>query len=285
MLVTENRTAREENHARHHTTGQPSAPASKGCRRRRQAEVSKVTTLIRPFGREQASEQRARLVDTQRVGITDPPTDRARGRTQRGHGVDLMARLTLVAAGFAPVSLIAVAAFGLGELRHTATHVLIPVVALAAVAAWRLRRPPGHLILAVAMGVLATFMYDLFRFGFLAMGWMAGDPIPHIGRALDLHPAWIFGYLWRYVGNGGGLAVAFVTLGLRGVRQGVAYGLVVCAGLLTTLAISPFGQTLLFDLNVVTVAMAIGGHAIYGAVLGVMTAARGLSDLPADRTT
>ena len=100
-----------------------------------------------------------------------------------------MARLTLVAAGFAPVSLIAVAAFGLGELRHTATYVLIPVLALAVVAAWRLRRTPRHFVLAVAMGVLATSMYDLLRFGFLAMGWMAGDPIPHIGRALDLHPA------------------------------------------------------------------------------------------------
>lgn len=199
-----------------------------------------------------------------RHSTVGPSTDR--------RGADVVPRLTLAAAGFVPVSLIAVAAFGIGGLRSTASHVLLPVVALALFAARRLRVMPGDLILAVAIGALATSMYDLFRFAFLGMGWMAGDPIPHIGRELGLQPAWFFGYLWRYVGNGGGLAVAFVTLGFRGARAGAAYGLVVCAGLLATLAISPLGQTLLFHLNAATVVMAVGGHAIYGAALGALTA-------------
>ena len=91
---------------------------------------------------------------------------------------------------------------------------------------------------AVAIGMLATGAYDLYRFTFIAGGLLPSDPIPHIGAALRLDPDWLAGYVWRYVGDGGGLAVAFLALGLRGVRAGVVYGLVVAAGLLITLAVT-----------------------------------------------
>jgi hypothetical protein len=38
--------------------------------------------------------------------------------------------------------------------------------------------------------------------------------------------------------------------------------------------VSPLGQEVLFPLNVTTVLMAIGGHTIYGAVLGAITSRR-----------
>jgi hypothetical protein len=132
----------------------------------------------------------------------------------------------------------------------------------------------GLLTAAFVGGVAATALYDLFRFAVLWSGLMDRDPIPHIGVALGLEPAWFFGYLWRYLGDGGGLALAFLVLGWRGARAGVVFGLFVCAGLLATLAVSPYGQQMLFPLTPVTVAMATVGHLIYGAVLGAYAARR-----------
>jgi hypothetical protein len=96
---------------------------------------------------------------------------------------------------------------------------------------------------------------------------MPRDPIPHIGAALHLKPAWLFGYLWRYAGNGAGLSVAFFGLGFRRLRAGLLFGLFVCGGLLVVLVISPAGQRVLFPLNATTVTMATIGHLVYGAGL------------------
>ncbi|MGH8904045.1 MAG: hypothetical protein ACRDYA_20795 [Egibacteraceae bacterium] len=177
-------------------------------------------------------------------------------------------RLVLAGAGFVPVSLIAVTSFGLFGLRDMALRILLPVLVLTAVCLARWRPSRGIVAQALLAGLVATALYDLFRFSFLWFGLMDGDPIPHIGEALGLQPAWLTGYLWRYLGNGTGLAVAFIALGFRGVRTGALYGLFVCAGLLVTLLVSPFGQQMLFPLNATSIVMATGGHLIYGAVLG-----------------
>jgi len=177
-------------------------------------------------------------------------------------------RLVLVAAGPVPVSLIALSAFGVFGLRDLATHLLVPALVSVALAARRDRNIRSVVIGGIVAGVVATAVYDAVRFGFLFSGLMSRDPIPHIGVALHLEPAWFFGYLLRYLGNGGGLAVAFLALGLRGVRAGILYGLAVCAGLLLTLVVTPYGQQMLFPLTIPTVVMATIGHAVYGAVLG-----------------
>jgi hypothetical protein len=178
------------------------------------------------------------------------------------------ARLALIPVGFLPVTLIAATAFGVAGLRELALFLLVP--SLAAVAIVLVCRPTwtSTALRALAAGIVATALYDAFRGSFLALGLMQVDPIPHIGVALHLDPAWVFGYLWRYLGNGGGLAIAFVALGFRGVRTGVLYGLFVCSGLLFTLIVAPYGQEMLFPLNATTVVMAVGGHVIYGATLG-----------------
>jgi hypothetical protein len=177
-------------------------------------------------------------------------------------------RLSLAVTGFLPVTLIALTAFGVADLRVLAVTLLVPALALQ-VGRRALRGPSSVPVLAaLAAGIVATCLYDGSRFLFLWSGLMHGDPIPHIGVALHLHPAVVFGYLWRYLGNGAGLAVAFTSLGLRGVRAGIAFGLFVCGGLLLTLAVSPFGQLMLFPLNLTTIVMATSGHVIYGAVLG-----------------
>jgi hypothetical protein len=181
-------------------------------------------------------------------------------------------RITLVVIGTMPVTLIAASAFDIVSLRWLALHLLVPALVVLAVLIVRDRDVRATVRWAWPIGLGATALYDVFRFTFLWSGLMHLDPIPDIGVALGLRPAAAVGHLWRYAGNGGGLAIAFVALGLRGVRWGVAYGLAVCAGLLLVLAVSPLGQQMLFPLNGVTVIMATGGHMIYGAVLGAGTA-------------
>jgi hypothetical protein len=180
-------------------------------------------------------------------------------------------RLAIAGAGFVPVTLIASSAFDVAELRTLAIRVLIPVLAAGALALAVGRLNARLLGFAVVAGVISTLLYDSFRFAFMAAGWIQTDPIPHIGDGLHLEPEWVVGYLWRYLGNGTGLALAFVALGLRGLRSGALYGLFVCGGLLFTLVASPYGTTMLFALTPATVVMAIGGHVIYGVALGLLT--------------
>jgi hypothetical protein len=177
----------------------------------------------------------------------------------------------LVPAGMLPVTLIGLSAFG-ANLRLLALTVLAPVLACLLVALATDAVTRGLVLRALAAGLVATALYDLLRGGFLWSGLMDRDPIPHIGHALGVQPAWLAGYAWRYLGNGSGLALAFLALGLRGTRVGIAYGLFVCANLLLVLLVSPLGEQILFPLNVTTIVMATLGHAVYGAVLGTIAA-------------
>jgi hypothetical protein len=128
-------------------------------------------------------------------------------------------------------------------------------------------------LLGLVAGMVATGIYDLLRLGLAGAG-LWGDPIPSIGRMAladpDAHPFW--GYLWRFVGNGGGMGLAFAMLPWRGVRLGIAYGSSICLGLLGLLAAWPEAQLHFFPLTPVTAAGAMAGHWVYGAVLGGLTA-------------
>ena len=73
---------------------------------------------------------------------------------------------------------------------------------------------------ALGAGVIATALYDLWRGGFLWLGLIDHDPIPHIGQGrVWIRPGWR-GYTGRYLGNGTGLALTFLALGLRGILVG-----------------------------------------------------------------
>src|SRR5262249_15149180 len=112
-----------------------------------------------------------------------------------------LARAVLLVAGFTPVTLIAATAFGIAGLRELATHVLVPMLAVAAIAVSRHRSILRLVVFAIAAGVAATALYDLYRFSFLWLGLMHRDPIPHIGVALGLPPAPAFRCRRRYLGH------------------------------------------------------------------------------------
>jgi hypothetical protein len=196
----------------------------------------------------------------------------------------LMIRLLLVTVGFMPVTLIATSCWGV-PLKNLALWIMLPgVIAVALLAV--LRRWVRRLVfVALAAGPVATLLYDSFRSCFNASGLINRDPIPHIGVALGMHGhawgmhwGWICGYTWRYLLNGTGLALAFCALGFRGLRAGVAFGLFVVSGLMVVLLISPYGQQTLWQITPWTVIMGVGGHIIYGGVVGTI---RGRMTAPA----
>ena len=153
--------------------------------------------------------------------------------------------------------------------------------------------PSGEerLLLSGAMwGVLATLVYDAVRLDTVyLLGWW-GDFIPRVGTwilgsgaAADAGSpvvGAVVGYLWRYVGDGGGIGVAFFVLvaatGLRrwGERATVAASVTfavfpVWTGLVATVALAPRGQQQMFPLTPATVLLSLVGHLVFGLVLGL----------------
>jgi hypothetical protein len=133
----------------------------------------------------------------------------------------------------------------------------------------------------LASGVIAVTLYDMTRIPFLAAGvWP--DFIPKIGSYL-LNAAdpnyslahWIVGYIWRYVGNGGGMGLAFyMVFPIVGRRldsrvSGTLYGLGIFGCLLITLYLSPGGRVYLFDPSLLTGSLGLIGHIVYGFILGL----------------
>jgi hypothetical protein len=108
--------------------------------------------------------------------------------------------------------------------------------------------------------IVACGFYDAFRlFAVYVMGWM-GDFIPRMGTWItgDADPisGAVVGYVWRYLGDAGGLGVAFYLMAFavgldqrfagrgRVVSAAVSFAVVVWTGLIATVAVAPRGQDL-----------------------------------------
>jgi hypothetical protein len=167
------------------------------------------------------------------------------------------------------------------SLRIVALAVLLPLLgAFAAVVVSRPHRSDRLLFAGFLWGLVACAGYDTFRlptiYGFhwwtdffgSVGGWATG------GRS-----SLLVGYLWRYVGDGGGIAVAFfalaATLGAgawrrrRVIALAVAYAIFpVWTGLIVTDLLAAHGHEL-FPLTPATLALSLGGHLIYGLLVGL----------------
>jgi hypothetical protein len=127
------------------------------------------------------------------------------------------------------------------------------------------------------IGVLACLFYDCMRFTAIALG-LWGDFIPRIGMWL-LHtnePDWLLGYIWRYVGDGGFMSVAFVVgyfllKPKMDVRiAALLFGIAIWVCLVATILIAPLGTEMLFPLTPVTFSLSLLGHVIYGLSIGFL---------------
>lgn len=180
-----------------------------------------------------------------------------------------------------PVLAISAHVFWSVSLLTVVWSVLLPLaVGLVAVV---VRRPDGSdrlLLAGFLWGLMACAGYDAFRLPTIyAVHWW-NDFFGSVGGwATASDSNFVVGYLWRYVGDGGGIAVAFfalaATLGAAKWRTrttivfAVAYAVTpVWSGLVLTDLLAPRGREL-FPLSATTLVLSLAGHLIYGAILGV----------------
>jgi len=192
---------------------------------------------------------------------------------------DVWIRLVIYAIGFAPIGILSLSAFNLIPLHVSGPCIVLPSILVALMLGSTFPQRSQTLIRGFALGIVAVFLYDLTsRFPFIAAGiWP--DFIPKIGCYLldrgQVH--WSVGYLWRYIGNGGGMGLAFYAVypiirdRIKPIRAGIIYGVAVFCCLLITIYFSPSGRTYLFNPNLMTGLMGLMGHVVYGFTLGYGT--------------
>jgi hypothetical protein len=163
-------------------------------------------------------------------------------------------------------------------LQTTVAVLVLPCVTALAELMWL---KPGYRTIAISgfiFGLVAVTLYDLFRLPFILAG-LWPDFIPHIGTWLinDGNPHPVVGYLYRYIGDGGGLGMGFVALypflkQLTGnsVIGGLVYGVGIWCGLIATLLVAPHGQEYLFRITPLSLTLSLSGHLVYGGVLGIL---------------
>ena len=194
--------------------------------------------------------------------------------------------LHLVVAAL-PLLAISAHVFGVAPMHLTAGVVVVPLTLVVLLLGLFAPVPEDRLVLAgVVWGVLATLVYDAVRLDTVYLLGLWGDFIPTVGTwIVDVDAGSsvvgaIVGYLWRWVGDGGGIGVAFFVLvaatGLRrwGQRATVTAAVVfavfpVWTGLVATVAIAPRGEQQMFPLTVTTVSLSLLGHLVFGLVLGL----------------
>ena len=180
-----------------------------------------------------------------------------------------------------PVLAISAHVFTSLSLRTVAFAVLLPLaVALATFVTRRPDRSDQVLLAGFIWGVVACAGYDAFRLPTIyACHWWSDFFGPVGGWATGTRSSFLVGYLWRYVGDGGGIAVAFFALAatLRAGRWqnrtvlafAVSYAVFpVWTGLVLTDALASHPHQL-FPLSLTTLILSLVGHLIYGALLGL----------------
>src|SRR5262249_8704258 len=153
-------------------------------------------------------------------------------------------------AGFFPIEGVALQILGLCPLHRTVLYFLYPML-FVAITVGLYDRPAGwKALLGLGAGLVAVAAYDCLRLAFVFAGFMP-DFIPHPGTwALnDPKAHWIWGYLWRFLLNGGGMGMTFALLPFRRVREGVAYGAFICLCLFGVLWLNPTAEQVMFPLR------------------------------------
>jgi hypothetical protein len=192
---------------------------------------------------------------------------------------DTLVRGTIFALGFAPIASLSLSTFNLIPLYVSGPVIVFPAIAGIVTLGLMFRQYARMLVRGFLLGLTAVSLYDVTcRFPFMAMGvWH--DFIPKIGNYLlhREHVHWWVGYLWRYIGNGGGMGLAFYAAypllrrRVQAVHAGVIYGVGIFCCLLITIYLSPSGRIYLFDPTPLTATLGLLGHIVFGFTLGFGT--------------
>ena len=194
---------------------------------------------------------------------------------------DGMAATLIFGIGFAPITALALSLMGIFTLPFATLILVIPALGIAVGLGFYQPRYGRLMLHGFVMGIIAVTCYDGVRIPFIMAGWM-DDFIPKIGGMLvgDGNPHAILGYLWRYLGNGGGMGMAFVCafallkqarITLRATKQiALGFGIFVWACLMVTLKISPQGEDMMFVLTPTSLLLSLIGHLVFGYTLGCL---------------
>lgn len=191
--------------------------------------------------------------------------------------------ILLFAIGFAPITALALALMGLCSLAAASLVLVMPTLLMTLGLAYRHDAYGRMMGKGYLMGVVAVACYDCVRIPFTLLGWI-DDFIPKIGGMLigDGEPHPVIGYLWRYLGNGGGMGMAFVcafsllrnrhaVLNLFGeMKCSLLFGCIVWACLIVTLLLSPHGEDMMFEITLSSLALSLTGHLVFGGTLGFL---------------
>jgi hypothetical protein len=173
--------------------------------------------------------------------------------------------------GFTPITALALSLTEIVPLYQSVLWGLLPLTAIGGLIGLYDRALGQVAGTGLLIGLLAVLLYDGTRIPFLLAGLWA-DFIPEIATHLvpGMEPNWILGYLWRYLGNGGGMGMAFVVAyvllrpGLNVWGLGVGYGVAIWCCLLTTLGLMPAEADPLFPATPLLLVVSFVGHVVYG---------------------
>ncbi|MDQ4093416.1 MAG: hypothetical protein M3143_08460 [Actinomycetota bacterium] len=211
-----------------------------------------------------------------RAGVPERSDDQTRTAARIG--------LHLLLAGL-PLLAISAQVFDLVSMNTTAALVIIPLAATVAVLAVFAPDPTDRIVgRGLVWGMVACVVYDIFRLDTVyLLGWW-DDFIPTMGTWItgraETRSGAVVGYLWRYIGDGGGIGIAFFVVALAvglhrrsqrdAVLAAVAFAIFpVWTGLIMTVALAPRGEQLMFPLTTTTVSLSLIGHLVFGLVLGL----------------
>lgn len=194
---------------------------------------------------------------------------------------DVLVTISMVAIGFTPIATLALALLDVVPLRDGAPATITAAVVYAVYLAVLLPSVRPRLGRGLANGLVAVLLYDGTRLPFVLLGGWP-DFIPRIGVWLldDTDAHWTIGYLWRFLGNGAGMGLAFaflapvISVRIDVRRAGALYGVAIWTGLMLVLTIAPDGEAKMFQLTPATFALSLLGHLVYGGVLGCITPGR-----------
>ncbi len=189
--------------------------------------------------------------------------------------LDVVGTAAYVLIGFTPIATLALSLLEIAPMRDAAPATITAAISFGLYLAVLVPGARSLVFRGLTAGLVAVLLYDSTRLPFVLLGGWP-DFIPRIGSWLldDPDAHWSIGYLWRYLGNGAGMGLAFTVLAPRIPDRidpraaGLGFGIAVWSGLLTVLALSPDGQDKMFQLTPATFALSLLGHVVYGSVLG-----------------
>jgi hypothetical protein len=183
-----------------------------------------------------------------------------------------------------PILGISVDVSGLVSQGTTSIAVIVLTAVLGTLVVFAPHRTDMIVGRGLMAGMVACIVYDGARLFAVHVLGLMGDFIPVMGSFVTGEPdttgSAAVGYIWRYLGDAGGLGVAFFVVAFAlgidrwksvyAVLASVAFAVFpTWAGLMATVALLPRGEEMMFALNPATITITLIGHLIFGFVLGL----------------